>query len=77
MSNNHDPESLFFKEYSYSLWSKNKEESTDKKEFADKGESVDLSDILPLESYEEKVREGKGIKIVRCPNVISTNKTWK
>ena len=33
--------------------SENKEESTDKEE------SVDLSDILPLEGDEEEVREGK------------------
>ena len=36
----------------------------------DKEESVDISDMLPLEGDEEKVREGKGIKIL-TPNKIT------
>ena len=31
---------------------------------SDKEESVDISDMLPLEGDEEKVRERKGIKIL-------------
>ena len=55
LSNKYDPERLFLEayDYDYSVWSENKEESTDKEE------SVDLSDILPLEGDEEEVREGK------------------
>ena len=53
MSDKYDPERLFLEGYDYSVWSENKEESTDKEE------SVELSDILPLEGDEEEVREGK------------------
>ena len=53
LSDKYDPEMLFLEGYDYNVWSENKEESTDKEE------SVDLSDILPLEGDEEEVREGK------------------
>ena len=37
---------------------------------SDKEESVDISDMLPLEGDEEKVRERKGIKIL-TPNKLT------
>ena len=43
LSDNCDPKRLFLDRYHYSVWSKSKEESTDK------GEFVDLSDIPLLE----------------------------
>ena len=76
LGDKYDPEKLFLEGYDYSLWSENKEESTDKKE------SVYLSDMPPLEGDEE-VKEGR-IKIFNSKqiinetsNTISTNKNWK
>ena len=67
----------FLKGYDYSVWSQNKEESTDKEEF------VDLSDMPPLKGDEEEVKEGKGVKILP-PNILLTRlpillaeKSWK
>ena len=40
------------------MWSENKDESTDK------WESVDLSDMPPLEGDKEEVKEGTGLKIL-------------
>ena len=51
------------------MHSENKEESTDKEQSTDEKESVDLSDMPLLESDEEEVREGKGIKIL-TPNKL-------
>ena len=53
-----------------------------RKERSIKLESVDLSDIPPLEGY-EKVKEGKknifnSKQIInQTSNIISTNKNWK
>ena len=35
LNDNYDPESLFLKEYDYSVWSENKEQSTGKEESTD------------------------------------------
>ena len=56
----YDPESLFVKTYNYDAWSENEE-------LTDKEESVDSSDMPPLEDDEEEVKEGKGLKIL-TPN---------
>ena len=40
-----------------------------------KTDDEDLSDMPPLESDEEEVKEGKGLKTLF--NIISTNKSWK
>ena len=40
------------------MWSENHEELTDKEEYRD------LSDMLPLESDEGKVKEEKGVKVL-------------
>ena len=57
----YDPESLFVKTYNYDAWSENEE-------LTDKEESVDSSDMPPLEDDEEEVKDGKGLKI------LTTNK---
>ena len=73
------PKKLFIKGYDYSVWRKNEEESTDKKELtneekstdkeelANKKDSLDLSDILTLEDDEE-VKEWKGLTILTPTN---------
>ena len=48
---------IYFLKHSYDLWFQN-EQSTDKEE------SLDLSDMVPLEGDEEEVRQGEGIKIL-------------
>ena len=45
----YDPTNLFLKTYNYELWFEN-EESTDREE------SLDLSDMPPLEGNEEEVK---------------------
>ena len=68
---------LCIKGYDYSVWTKNKEksideeESTNKKEWSDKEESVAFSDMPPLGGDEEEVKEGKGLKIL-TPNRLLT-----
>ena len=47
------------------MWSENKDESTDK------WESLDLSDMPPLEGDKEEVKEGTGLKIL-TPNKFLT-----
>ena len=60
------PNKFFIKGYDYIIWSKNEKGTTDKKEMTDKEEPtdkeapVDLSDMPPLESDEEEVKEGNG-----------------
>ena len=53
------------------MWSENEEELSDKTELADKEETVDLSDMLPLEGDEEEVKGGKGLKVL-TPNKLLT-----
>ena len=52
---NYNLENLFFDGYDYSVLSKIKEESTDREE------SVDLSEMLPLEDDPQEVKEGRGL----------------
>ena len=51
LSDQYNPERLFLEGHNYSVWLENKEEYSE--------ESVDLSDILPLEGDEEEVWEEK------------------
>ena len=66
LGDKYDTESLFLEGYGYTIRLENKKESTDKED------SVDLSDMPPLEAdYEEEVTEGKGIKSF-TPNKLLT-----
>ena len=60
MERKYKPKKLFFETYNYDDWPENEE-------LTDKEESVDLSDMPPLEGDEE-VKGGKGLKI------LTTNK---
>ena len=70
MDHKYRPKKLPLKVYNYKPWLEN-EESTIKEESSDEEESVDLSDMSPLEGYEEKVKEGKRLKIL-TPNKLLT-----
>ena len=48
LGDKYDPEKLFLEGYDYSVWSENKEESTDKEESTGKEESTDVPPIPPL-----------------------------
>ena len=63
MVHKYDPPKWFLGTYNYDDWLENVE-STDKEE------SVDLSDLPPLEG-DKKVKEGKGLKIL-TPNKLFT-----
>ena len=66
LGDKYDTESLFLEGYGYTIRLENKKESTDKED------SVDLSDMPPLEAdYEEEVTEGKEIKSF-TPNKLLT-----
>ena len=52
LGNKYDLINSFFETYNYDVWFENKESTHQK-------ESVDLSDISPLECDEGKVKEGK------------------
>ena len=76
MGNKHDPINLFLGTYNYDIWFENEglvdttSRKIDKEESArDKEESVDLSDIPPLEGDEEEIKEGKELKIL-SPNKL-------
>ena len=58
MDHKYEPKKLFLKAYNYNFWYKNKESTDNKEDLTDKKESLDLSDIPPLESDEE-VKEEK------------------
>ena len=64
MNRNYKPTKLFIKGYNYNDWYENVESS-------DKEESVDLSDMSPLEGDEEEVKKGKGL-INLIPNKLLT-----
>ena len=68
MGNKYDPFNLFLETYSYEDWFKN-EELTDTTR-NDKEESVDLSDMSPVEGDEE-VKEGKRIKNINSKQTIN------
>ena len=63
MNSKYKPKELFIKGYDYNDWYKNVEQS-DKEESSDKEETVNLSDMSPLECDEEEVKEGEGLKIL-------------
>ena len=63
LGNKYDPIDLFLGTYNYDVWFEN-EESAETTRKCDKKESVDLSDMPPLEGDEEEVKEGKGLKIL-------------
>ena len=64
LSNKYDPVTLFLVDvHNYDNWFKNEESTDKKKECTDKGEeSIDLSNMPPLESDKETVKERKGVK---------------
>ena len=62
LGDKYDPENLLLKDMII-MWSENKDESIDK------DESVDLSDIAPLESDNEEVKDKKVLKIL-TPNKL-------
>ena len=55
---------LFFKAYNYDPWFENEE-------LTDKEESVDLSDMLPLEGDAEEVKEGKELRILTLTKLLT------
>ena len=66
MEHKYNPTKIFLGTYNDDVWFEN-EESIDKTRKIDKEESVDLSDMPPLEGDEE-VKEGKGL------NILTSNK---
>ena len=69
LGNKYKPIKLFLETNNYNVWFEN-EESADTTKKSDKKESVNLSDMSPLEG-DEKVKEGKGLKIL-TPNKLLT-----
>ena len=68
MGNKYDPFNLFLEAYSYEDWFKNEELTYTTRN--DKEESVDLSDMSPVEGDEE-VKEGKRIKNINSKQTIN------
>ena len=68
LSNKYDPITLFIETYNYDVWFEN-EESSDTRKY-DKEESVNLSDMPPLEDDGE-VKEGKGLKILTANKLLT------
>ena len=69
LGNKCDPVNLFLVDvYNYDDWLRD-EESADTIRKNDKKESVDLSDMSPLEGDKEEVKEEKGLKIL-TPNKL-------
>ena len=75
-SNKYDPINFFVETFNYDVWFEN-EKSTEtatrieKVGSTDKEESVDLSDIPPLESDEKEVKERKGLKILTPKKLLT------
>ena len=69
LGNKYDPANLFLETYNYDPWFQN-EELSDTTIKSGKEESIDLSDMPPLEDDEE-VTERKGLKIL-TPNKLLT-----
>ena len=69
LGNKYDPANLFLETYNYDPWFQN-EELSDTTIKSGKEESIDLSDMPPLEGDEE-VTERKGLKIL-TPNKLLT-----
>ena len=68
MDNKYNPINLFFEIYNYNIWFENEKLADTTSTKSDKGESVHLSDMSPLEGDEE-VKEGKGL-IILTPNKL-------
>ena len=68
MDNKYVPVNLFFETYNCDVWFENKD-STNTTRKGDKKESVDLSDMQPLASDEER-KEGEGLKILTPNNLL-------
>ena len=60
LGNKYGPINLFLETYNYNNWFKNEERPDTTSRKSDKEKSLDLSDMLPLEGDEEKVKEVTG-----------------
>ena len=69
MERNYNPIDLFLKTYNYDIWFET-EETSDTTRKSDKEESVNLSDMPPLEGDEE-VNEGEGLKILTSNKLLT------
>ena len=54
---------LIFETYNYDSWFENEESYDRTSRKSGKEESIDLSDMPPLEGDKEEVKEGKGLKL--------------
>ena len=84
MGNKYDPTNLFLETYDYDIWFENKKSADTTSRKKDKEESVDLTDMPPLEGDEEVVKEGKGLKfftpnklLTRLPILLAQRKAGK
>ena len=68
MDNKYNPINLFLEIYNYNIWFENEKLADTTSRKSDKGESVHLSDMPPLEGDEE-VKEGKEL-IILTPNKL-------
>ena len=57
--NKYDPIILFLKTYNYNIWFENQKSTDTTSRKSNKDESVDLSDMSPLEGDEEQIKKGK------------------
>ena len=64
------PKKLILEVYNYKPWFEN-EESWVKEEPVDEKESVDSSNVQPLQGDEEEVKEGKGLKILTPKKLLT------
>ena len=69
LGNKYDPINLFRETYNYDVWFENVELTDTTWRKSDEKESVDLSDMLPLEG-DEKLKEETRLKI------LTLNKLW-
>ena len=67
MGNKYGPINLFLETYNYNNWFKNEEKADTTSRKNDKEESLDLSDMLPLEGDEGEVKGETGLKVL-TPN---------
>ena len=59
LGNKYNPTNLFLETYNYNVWLENEELTNTTSEKSYKEESVDLSDMSPLEDDEEKLKKEK------------------
>ena len=57
LGNKYNPINLFFESYNYDFWFENEESTVITSRKSDKEESIDVSDMSPLEGDEEVKRE--------------------